>query len=216
MTLTPHIPRDGDDSAARDDADGRRTDEQLLLDHRNGTAEAFRELIGRYERELYHFLVRFTGDRAAAEDVFQESFLQVHQSMHTFDTSRRFKPWLFTIAANKARDYLRSAARKQTAPLQAAIGSDDEGGSYLDLLEGASPQPAETITDAETSERVRQTVDGLPDHLREILLLSYFQQFPYRTIAEMLDIPLGTVKSRLHAAVLQFGERWKALNRRAD
>src|ERR687896_672992 len=81
----------------------QRTDEQLLGDYRAGDKQSFATLVARYQRELFHFLVRFLGDRAAAEDVFQETFLQVHQSAEQFDLSRRFRPWLFTISANKAR-----------------------------------------------------------------------------------------------------------------
>ena len=80
----------------------RRTDEALLGSYMQGDRPAFAELIRRYSNELLHFLTRFLGSRAAADDVFQETFLQVHLSAETFDTKRRFKPWLFTIAANKA------------------------------------------------------------------------------------------------------------------
>src|ERR1700744_4557714 len=73
---------------------GQRTDEQLMADYRQGDRQSFAELLRRYERELFHFLVRFLGDRAAAEDVFQETFLQIHQSADQFDPSRRFRPWL--------------------------------------------------------------------------------------------------------------------------
>lgn len=217
MNSLPPQPHDtpGDGSSSLPSGLPRSaTDEQLLLAHRNGDPDAIAELIKRYERELFHFLVRFTGDRAAAEDIFQEAFLQVHQSSHQFDTSRRFKPWLFTIAANKARDYLRSASRRSAAPLQAGMGGEGAG-EYIDLLESPIDLPGEQLSDTETRERVRKVVMSLPDHLREILLLSYFQQFPYKQISEMLEIPLGTVKSRLHAAVAQFAERWKSLNRDA-
>ena len=99
------------------------TDEQLLAEYRAGDKTKFAVLVMRYQRELYHFLVRFLGDRAAAEDVFQETFLQVHQSAEQFDLSRRFRPWLFTIAANKARDLIRSQARRPTNPLSASDGN---------------------------------------------------------------------------------------------
>src|SRR5271170_6490263 len=85
-----------------------RSDEQLMAAYRGGDRDSFVELVKRYERELFHFLARFLGDRTAAEDIFQETFLQVHQSAGTFDADRRFRPWLFTIAANKARDLIRS------------------------------------------------------------------------------------------------------------
>ncbi len=115
-----------------------KTDEQLLSAYRSGDKASFSNLVTRYQRELYHFLVRFLGDRAAAEDVFQEAFLQVHQSADQFDPSRRFRPWLFTIAANKARDLMRSNARRPTNPLHASINSgDDDSGEFLDLMSSA-------------------------------------------------------------------------------
>ena len=189
----------------------QRPDEQLLADYRLGDKTSFSELVGRYQRELYHFLVRFLGNRAAAEDVFQETFLQVHQSAEQFDPQRRFRPWLFTIAANKARDLIRSQARRPANPLQASISpNDDESGEFIDLMQSASALPSEPMEREELQHQVQHTVQGMPEHLREILLLSYFHQFPYKQISEILDIPLGTVKSRLHAAVAHFADRWRA------
>ena len=191
-----------------------RTDEQLLLAYRQGDRPSFAQLVvERYQRELFHFLVRFLGDRAAAEDVFQETFLQVHQSAEQFDTSRRFRPWLFTIAANKARDLIRSQARRPTNPLQASINpGDDESGEFLDLMNSTDAFPDEPMQREELQQQVQKTVMGMPQHLREILLLSYFHQFPYKQISDILEIPLGTVKSRLHAAVAHFADRWKSQN----
>ena len=192
---------------------GQRTDEQLLADYRAGDKTSFSELVSRYQRELYHFLVRFLGNRAAAEDVFQETFLQVHQSAEQFDPQRRFRPWLFTIAANKARDLIRSQARRPTNPLQASISSgDDDSGEFIDLMQSAANTPSDPMEREELQRQVQTTVTGMPEHLREILLLSYFHQFPYKQISEILDIPLGTVKSRLHAAVAHFADRWRATN----
>jgi RNA polymerase sigma-70 factor, ECF subfamily len=209
---------DGDGDSASTSAAGRfvpgrgqRTDEQLLADYRHGDKSSFSELVGRYQRELYHFLVRFLGNRAAAEDVFQEAFLQVHQSAEQFDPQRRFRPWLFTIAANKARDLIRSQARRPTNPLQASISpGDDESGEFIDLMQSANATPSDPMEQEELKKQVQTTVTGMPEHLREILLLSYFHQFPYKQISEILDIPLGTVKSRLHAAVAHFADRWRA------
>jgi RNA polymerase sigma-70 factor, ECF subfamily len=176
---------------------------------------SFSQLVERYQRELFHFLVRFLGDRAAAEDVFQETFLQVHQSAEQFDPQRRFRPWLFTIAANKARDLMRSQARRPTNPLQATIApGDNESGEFIDLMQSAAEMPGEPMEKQELQQQVQQTVSTMPEHLREILLLSYFHQFPYKQISEILDIPLGTVKSRLHAAVAHFADRWRATNQK--
>jgi len=192
-----------------------RTDEQLLDDYRHGDKSSFAALVNRYQRELYHFLVRFLGNRASAEDVFQETFLQVHQSAEQFDPQRRFRPWLFTIAANKARDLIRSQARRPANPLQASISpGDEESGEFIDLMQSAADMPGEPMEKQELQQQVQQTVSTMPEHLREILLLSYFHQFPYKQISEILDIPLGTVKSRLHAAVAHFADRWRATNQR--
>lgn len=186
-------------------------DERLIEMYRQGREEAFGVLVNRYQQELFHFLVRFTSNRAAAEDVFQDTFLQVHQSIDSFETSRRFKPWLFTIAANKARDHLRRSKRRATVPLSASVksGSDEQDRQFLDLMEAELPLPEDEAARKETQQRVSQVVQGLPDHLREILLLAYFHQFPYQQIADMLEIPLGTVKSRLHSAVGTFAQAWK-------
>ncbi|HEY8666702.1 MAG TPA: sigma-70 family RNA polymerase sigma factor [Tepidisphaeraceae bacterium] len=190
-----------------------RSDEQLLSAYRQGDKPSFGQLVERYERELFHFLVRFLGDRAAAEDVFQETFLQVHQSADQFDPQRRFRPWLFTIAANKARDLMRSQARRPTNPLQASISpGDEESGQFIDLMQSAAALPGEPMEKQELQQLVQKTVNNMPEHLREILLLSYFHQFPYKQISDILNIPLGTVKSRLHAAVAHFADRWRNLN----
>ncbi len=187
------------------------TDEQLVGAYRQGRAEAFEALVGRYQPELLHFLIRFAGGRAAGEDLFQEAFLQVHISADSFDVSKRFKPWLFTIAANKARDYLRKNKRQRTVPLSALIDKKQtDGPSFIDLMQADLPMPEDLVQDGETAELVAAVVQTLPDHLREVLLLAYFNQFAYKEIAEMLSIPLGTVKSRLHAAVGTFAQLWKA------
>lgn len=187
-----------------------KTDEEFLAAYRTGDRASFSALVERYRRELFHFLVRFLSDRAAVEDIFQETFLQVHQSADQFDPQRRFRPWLFTIAANKARDLMRSQSRRPTNPLQASISpNDDEGGQFIDLMEASEPMPGEAMEREELQKVVQATVEGMPDHLREILLLSYFHQFPYKEISDILGIPLGTVKSRLHAAVAYFADRWK-------
>ncbi len=186
------------------------SDEQLIESYRNGDRASFTLLVERYHREVFHFLVRFLSDRAAAEDIFQETFLQIHQSAAQFDLQRRFRPWLFTIAANKARDLMRSQSRRPANPLQAAISPhDDGGGQFIDLMASAEQLPSAQLEQAEVQEQVRSAVQTMPEHLREILLLSYFHQFPYKQISEILEIPLGTVKSRLHAAVASFAEAWR-------
>ena len=189
-----------------------RTDEELLAAHIDGDSEAFPELMDRYKNDLLHFLIRFVGSRAAAEDVFQETFLQIHISADTFDASRRFKPWLFTIAANKGRDWHRKHSKRTVMSLSQEVGGEGEGTRFVDLMESEQDLPDAQLLDSEQTTCIREAVDELPNHLREILLLSYFQQMSYLQIAESLEIPLGTVKSRLHAAVAAFSDAWQTAN----
>jgi RNA polymerase sigma-70 factor (ECF subfamily) len=105
----------------------QRSDEELVSAYRGGDAAAFEELVRRHHDDLIRFLIRLTGNRAVAEDAFQDTFLQVHVSADTFDTSRRFKPWLFTIAANKGRDALRRNARRKALDLSAPIAGSGNG-----------------------------------------------------------------------------------------
>jgi RNA polymerase sigma-70 factor (ECF subfamily) len=182
------------------------TDEELLRDHLHGRADRFELLVRRHSQELFHFLLRFTGSASTAEDIVQEAFLQVHLSAASFDQQRRFKPWLFTIAANKARDFLRSRARRPEVPLDAHVsaGNSEDGQRFLELLANAGGAPSDALEAAEQRDRVQKLVASMPEHLREVLVLSYYHRFPYKETADILSIPLGTVKSRLHAAVGHF------------
>src|SRR6476619_6891427 len=139
----------------------------VVIAGRLGDKPAFAALVSRYQRELYHFLVRFLGNRASAEDVFQETFLQVHQSAEQFDPQRRFRPWLFTIAGHQARRLIRSQARRPTNPLQASISpGDDESGEFIDLMQSATNTPSEPMEREELQKQVQTTVTGMPEHLR--------------------------------------------------
>jgi RNA polymerase sigma-70 factor (ECF subfamily) len=186
-----------------------RSDEELLSLHVAGTSGAFDVLIGRYAGELYGFLQRFVGNAAAADDLVQETFLQVHMAAGTFDATRSFKPWLYTIAANKARDHLRSRGRRQEHSLNAG-GPGDEEAAAIHRVPAEPEALEERLAADERRELVRKTVAKMPEHLRLILVLGYFQQLPYGEIADILDIPVGTVKSRLHAAVNHFARLWRA------
>jgi len=187
------------------------SDERLFEIYRAGDLDAFRQLVERYRNDLLRFLYRLTGSTQAAEDVFQETFLQVHNSSASFDTTRRFKPWLFTIAANKGRDYLRKRGRRPASELDARVGRDGEGAAFVDLLEVDVPPPDAGLEREEREALVQQAVQRLSPTLREILLLAYFQRLSYAQIADDLEIPLGTVKSRLHAAVASFARHWQAV-----
>lgn len=186
------------------------TDEQLLASYISGDEAAFGVLVRRYQRSLHQFLFRFVGDAALAEDVFQEAFLQVSRSARQFNPDRTLRPWLFTIAANKARDALRSRVRQKTTDLDAAVDSSDaDGAQFMSFLASDAPLPLERLELLDAARIVRRIVTGMPVRLRMVLILSYFQGLPYQEIAEILGVPLGTVKSRLHAAVAHFGQQWR-------
>ena len=187
-------------------------DGDLLERHRRGDPRAFETLVERYRRELFNFLFHLTRDATLAEDAFQETFLQVHRSAAAFDRSRPFKPWLFTIAANKARDTLRQRGRHQAAPLDAALAGNDQGATYSELMPSDVPPPEAALANFQTRQAVDNIVAGMPDHLRTVLLLCYFQEMPYQDIADALDVPLGTVKSRLHAAMHKLTESLSHVN----
>lgn len=194
----------------RDDSAEFATDEQLLARYVAGDDSGFALLVERYSRELYPFLVRYVRDTAMAEDVVQETFLQVHQSAASFDSGRRFRPWLFTIAVNKARDHLRSRVRKREIPLSIPSPADgDETVSYLDFLSDPAAAPSLGLESEECRELVQEIIAKMPANLREVLVLGYYHRFPYKEMAEILAIPLGTVKSRLHAAVSCFAAAFK-------
>jgi RNA polymerase sigma-70 factor (ECF subfamily) len=181
------------------------SDEDLLLEYRaGGDREAFEELVHRYERELYNYLRHYLGDAEMAEDAFQAAFLQVHLKCEQFEPGRRVRPWLYTVATNQAIDARRRNRRHRMVSLdRRSIGNGDEeeAGCLVELLDGQDAGPADRVEADEQREGVRKAVDDLPDSLRQVLLLVYFQGLRYREAADVLDIPVGTVKSRLHAAI---------------
>lgn len=188
-----------------------RSDEALLEVYcRTGNRDAFDELVHRYERELYSYLRRYLGDAEMAEDVFQTTFLQVHLKRDTFESGRRFRPWLYTVATNQAIDAQRRNKRHRLISLDRRQGTPDGGevGALLELLQSSETGPIEDLESKERRGWVRDAVMHLPDPLRAAVTLIYYQGLKYREAAEILKIPVGTVKSRLHAALLKLSEAW--------
>ena len=187
-----------------------RSDEQLLSAYRDGgESEAFETLVKRYERELYSYLRRYVGSEAVAEDVFQQTFLQVHLKCDQFEEGRRFRPWVYTIATNQAIDYQRRNKRHRMASLnQGRRGSEDDGGTLSETLVSANIEPSAQFEANEQHEAVRKAVAELPEQYQQVVLLVYFQGMKYREAAEVLGIPVGTVKSRLHSAITKLSDEW--------
>lgn len=189
------------------------SDTELLQRYRDGDEWAFREIVNRYKNSLYAFLRRFVNQQEIVEDVFQETFLQLFTSQDSFDTSRPLRPWLFTIAANKAKDALRKMQRQSTMSMGTlADASDVSIDEVVNILSSYDITPDQEASADETARRVRQIIAEMPENLRGILILAYFEQFSYKHMAEILSIPIGTVKSRLHTAVVHFMKKWKAAN----
>jgi RNA polymerase sigma-70 factor, ECF subfamily len=188
------------------------SDEDLLARLSNGQKEAFAVLVRRYERELFGYLRRYLGDSDLAEDVFQNTFLQLYTKLGHYEAGRPVRPWLYTIATHQAIDALRRQSRHQAVSLDQSREELPNGEirSLVDLLETRGPGPAEQIQGEERRDLVRSSVDRLPDFLRQVVVLAYYQGLKYREIADILEIPVGTVKSRLHAALIKLQEAWSA------
>ena len=187
------------------------TDEEILASLQKGETEMFGPLVRRYERELYGYLRRFLGNDTLAEDVFQNTFLVVFQRIAQYEVGRPVRPWLYKIATNQAIDALRRAGKHVSVSLHK--GTDEHAHearqTLAEMLAAKEHDPLQGLKDEERRELVRKGVDDLPDHLRLTVLLAYFHGLKYREIADVLGIPVGTVKSRLHLALARLHEAWR-------
>jgi len=175
------------------------TDEDLLLEYRcTGIREAFEELVYRYERELYNYLYRHLGHAADAEDIFQKTFLAVLRSCDTFDASRKFRPWLYTIATNEAINCQRRAKQFRVIRQQE---NDADHFSIVDNVVGNEPEPFAEEMDREIASKVREAVDQLPKQLKQAVYMVYFQGMTYREAADAVGIHFTALSLRLKKAV---------------
>jgi RNA polymerase sigma-70 factor (ECF subfamily) len=163
------------------------SDEDLMVRVQAGDPQALSALIDRWRGPLYAFLWRRAGD--GADDLFQESWIRVARARDRFDRSRRFSTWLFQIANNLCRDRWRRIDARRRA-LDALRDETHVTGR-------AAAEPPALPADSELTRRL----GALPERLREVLVLRYYHDQSEAEIAEILGIPRGTVKSRLHAAV---------------
>ena len=187
------------------------TDAELLQRYIKGDEAAFREIVNRYKNSLYAFLRQFLNRMDLVEDVFQETFLQLFASRKSFDPNRPLRPWLFTIAANKAKDALRRMQRSEVTQLGNMFDSDESTiDDVLNALDHDEHMPYDDLIRNERAASVKRVISRMPAKLREIIVLAYFHKFAYAEIAQILSIPIGTVKSRLHTAVGRFAEDWEA------
>ena len=188
------------------------SDEKLLHDFVAGDVAGFELLVRRYAADLFRFATRLTGSSALAEDVVQESLLKVYLGASSFDPLRKVRPWLFTVAANKARDLIRRQERNREVSFEAyADETFEEGGKrFLDLMATDEVGPREELSLEEKRRLVRGIINTMPTHLKEALILAYYHHFSYKDLAEILEIQSGTVKSRVHKAITHFGAKYRA------
>jgi RNA polymerase sigma-70 factor (ECF subfamily) len=183
------------------------TDDQLIEKCNGGTTEAFTELVLRHKDGLVGFIWRFAGDPRLAEDIGQEAFLRVYENLATYKTGPKFSTWLYKIAMNLATDALRKKHVRREVSLDAkAPGANTSSLTVEGQLTDHCAKPEETMSNAETSETVRRVLDEMPEEHKLILVLRDVQGLPYEEIAEVIDAPLGTVKSRVNRARLAFKE----------
>lgn len=176
------------------------SDEQLALGVQQGQRQALAGLVERHHSPLLGYLYRLNGgDRPLAEDWVQESFLRVLRSVGQYRYPQPFKPWLYAIATNLARDHFKAAETRQTE------SEPDEPGFWQN--KGGTVAAAEQLfIQQETQNRVAAAILHLPPPQRETIILRYYQDFSLAEIADTLNIPVGTVKSRLSLALARLKE----------
>jgi len=169
-------------------------------------------LVRRYEGELFGYLRRYLGDASLADDVFQNTFLQLFTKIGKYEEGRPVRPWLYTIATHQAIDALRRQGRHPTISLdmEREESSQKDYPQLLSVLEDPTLGPADQVQGEERRQIVRAGVDRLPNALRQVVLLAYYQGLKYKDVADILGIPVGTVKSRLHTALVKLQEAWSS------
>ena len=188
------------------------TDEELLLRYRVTMDRGiFTELVERYERELYSYLRRYLGNAELAEDAFQSAFLQVHLKCDQFEEGRRFKPWLYAIATNQAIDVQRKDRRHRAVSLDGLASQNhvERERPLVDFMVCQQAEPSARAHEDERNQALKGAIDQLSEQMRTVVHLVYYQGLKYREAAEVMRIPVGTVKSRLHTAMARLTEFWK-------
>ena len=165
------------------------SDEQLVQETLNGNPTAYTQLVQRYQRRIIALAFRALRDNGLAEDLAQEVFLRAYRSLRHFQTHRRFGPWLITIASNRIRDYLRTRTRRNEVTWEFERVSMDS--NDLALNKAVSRQ---------NLERIAKGIENMPKETAEVLRLRFIQGMDYEEIATSLEVPVGTIKSRISRA----------------
>lgn len=176
------------------------TDEQIIERALAGETEAFGEIVRRWERKVYHLAYGILGREEDARDAAQEAFIAAFRNLSNFRGEAKVSSWLHRITVNQC------ISRQRRARVRSETALEDESANASQQAAFAAPSresPASVAESRERGELVRRAVGALPDELREVLLLKEYQEMTFQEIAETLDLPLSTVKSRLYTALKQ-------------
>ncbi len=173
-------------------------EKRLIAECNQGNTEAFGELVRRYQERLYHCVYRLVDNVEDAQDVVQEAFLSAYQSLDGFKGDSLFFTWLYRIAVNTAI----SLKRKRRA--LARIETGDEGERTFEPADSSEDnRPGYALEQAELERRVHDALNRLSPEHRAVLVLKDLEGQKYETMAEILQVPIGTIRSRLHRARLE-------------
>jgi RNA polymerase sigma-70 factor (ECF subfamily) len=177
---------------------GVKEDDILLINRaRSGDELAFRELLTKYERAVFTICLRMIRNRDEANDLAQESFIKVFSMLERYNPSYAFSSWLFKITSNLCIDHLRKR-RIETFAMDEPIAG--EKGEIQRQYEAPDPDPEQEYIRKEKMLRLSEAIENLPPHYRIMLVLRHQENLSYEEIADSLEIPLGTVKARIHRA----------------
>ncbi len=178
---------------------GGKTVDELINKRINevlkGNQDAFEEIVTLFQHRLYHVCYRMLSNRQEAEDIAQEAFVRAYINIHTFDQKRKFSTWLFRIATNLCIDRIRK--KKPDYYLDANVPGT-EGLTMYSQIAAAGELPEEEIERMETRERIQYEIGRLSDKYRSVIILRYIEELPLQEISDILELPLGTVKTRVH------------------
>jgi len=175
----------------------RRSDLKIIRRCKRGEEEAFQEILARYRTPIYNLCWRMTRNDEDARDLGQEVFIKVFRLLDRFDEEYAFHSWLFRIATNHCIDHLRRQRLRFLSFERDGGGVDEEA---VMQVPSDDPGPDELLQRREAVARLEEIIAELPPHYRVITLLRHDQQLSYEEIAESLQLPLGTVKARIHRA----------------
>ncbi len=173
-----------------------REEATLINEAKGGNLSAFEELISLYEKKIYNYCYRMTNSREDAEDLAQEVFIKVYCSLKSFKGKSQFSTWIYRIAYNTCIDKHRKKKKKQIVSLNPA---NDEDTRNIELV-STDPLPEDKAIQRERYEKIQSCIASLKPEYRTVIILRDIQNYSYREIAEILHIPLGTVKSHISRA----------------